>query len=369
MTTAPDILKKQYDDAIEVIGSGDKITSDLKSDETGHLDILLKYSEKRKAAMSVFITSLVYKILHPEQDIRNHQDSIANGYAGRTFDQSNITPFMKQCKFPAMASSGWLTRSFEQKTPFLKGYTGAITPKELKTSFLLLVDNIQNGADCTKYLNYILQGLIIKRNQQIIELAKPSALSISLILELLEKHFNSHYTAEGQARLPVLAFYAIYQCLMTDAKRFKDKTLLPIASHTSADLRSGRIGDIDIVTKDNKAFEAVEVKHGISITLQLVKDAYDKFQPTHVNRYYILTTADYPEKDEWDKIQAEIQKIKNVHGCQLIVNGIMPSLKYYLRLLENTAEFINNYVVLLETDAALKYEHKANWNKLISEMQ
>ena len=47
----------------------------------------------------------------------------------------------------------------------------------------------------------------------------------------------------------------------------------------------------------------------------------------------------------------------------------MTTLKYYLRLLDNTFEFIENYVNLLEADNALKFEHKERWNKLISEMR
>jgi len=84
-------------------------------------------------------------------------------------------------------------------------------------------------------------------------------------------------------------------------------------------------------------------------------------------RYYILSTAEI-HKDEAEKIAKEIQRIKNIHGCQLIVNGILPTLKYYLRLLDDTFEFIENYVKLLEEDNALKFEHKARWNALISEM-
>ena len=45
----------------------------------------------------------------------------------------------------------------------------------------------------------------------------------------------------------------------------------------------------------------------------------------------------------------------NVHARQLIVNGIMPTLKYYLRLLDDTFEFIEHYVKLLEDDKALKF--------------
>jgi len=360
-------LTDLYNDAMSVVGSKKEITSDLKPREQELLNLVLHYSEQAKAVLTVLITSLVYKSLNPEQDIRNHQASIKGGYSGRTFDAKYITPFMKSCKFPAMSDSGWLTRALEQKVPYDNNYSGAITPKELKPVFIALLDNVQNGADCKKYLSFIFQGLIIKRNKQTIDLAKPTTLAINMILDLLDKHFNGSYKAEGASRLPVIAIYAAYKCLINEAKRFENKELLPIESHTSSDKSSGRIGDIEIIDEKNRAFEAVEVKYGIQINLGLVKDAYSKFQTTPVDRYYILSTA-YPDKDELVKIDAEIKRIKNVHGCQLIVNGIMPTLKYYLRMLDDTFEFIDNYVNLLVADNALKFEHKERWNKLISEM-
>lgn len=365
--TPKELLTEQYNSAMSTVGSKDTITTDLKESEQELLNIILHYSEQAKAVLTVMITSIVYKTIHPEQDIRKHQVSIDGGYSGRTFDAKFITPFMKSCRFPAMSDSGWLTRALEQKVPYDKNYSGAISPKVLKPVFLELLDNIENGANCCKYLSFIFQGLIIKRNNQAIDLAKPTTLSIHSILELLDKHFNGSYKAEGASRLPVIAIYAAYQCLINETKRFENKQLLGIESHTSSDKSSGRIGDIDIIDEKKRAFEAVEVKHGIQITLQLVQDAYAKFQTTPVSRYYILSTA-LSNKDELVKIEAEIQRIKNVHGCQLIVNGIMQTLKYYLRLLNDSFEFIENYVNLLEEDKALKFEHKERWNKLISDL-
>lgn len=361
-------LSEQYYDAMKAVGSNDFITTNLNLKEKELLDVILHYSEQAKAVLTVLITSLTYKNLNPTQDIRNHQSSIIDGYSGRTFDAKNITPFMKIHKFPSMSESGWLTRALEQKVPYDKNYSGAISPKELKPVFLEIINNIENNADSKKYLNYLLQGLIIKRNKQNIDLAKPTTLSISSILILLQNHFNHSYTAEGASRLPVLAIYAAYQCLINETKRFENKQLLPLENHTSSDKRSGRIGDIDILNEKNWAFEAVEIKFGISINLQLVLDAYSKFQTTPVERYYILSTID-SNKEELNKIEEEIQKIKNVHGCQLIVNGIMPTLKYYLRLLSNTFEFINNYVTLIEEDKSLKFEHKEKWNLLIRDLK
>ena len=307
--------------------------------------------------MTVVITSLVYKIQNPKQDIRNHQTSIENGYSGRSFDSKFITPFLKSVKFPAMAESGWLTRSLEQKVPCDSNYSGAIRPTSLKTAFLETIDFIQKGNQLNDALSFIFQGLVIQRNSQQIELAKPLNLPIATIVDLLSKHFHAKYSAEGASRLPVLALYAAYQCLINETKRFKGKTLLPMESHTSADSRSGRIGDIDITDEKERAFEAVEVKQGITITPQLVKDAFEKFKTTQVNRYYLLSTAniDISQKDETDQ---EVDRIKNIHGCHVIANGLTQSLKYYLRLLSDTSEFIENYVNLIKNDTALKFEHK-----------
>ena len=361
------LLEQSYAAAMQLVASSEKITSHLSASEQVILDVVLKNAEQAKGVLAVLLTSIVYKTLNPQQNVTNHQSSIPGGYSGRTFDTQFITPFMKAHKFPAMAESGWLTRSLEQKVPYDKNYSGAINPPELKTAFLQILENLENKADSSAYLIYLLQGLILQRNKHEIDLAKPTALPIATILEVLELHFNAIYQAEGASRLPVLAIYAAYQALMQELKRFDAKLLLPIESHTASDRRSGRIGDIELVDSKQRSFEAVEVKYGIQINLAIVQTAFEKLKTTPVDRYYILSTVE-PKADEWKSIKAEIVKIKNVHGCQLIVNGIMPTLKYYLRLLSDPYEFVEHYVNLLEQDKALKFEHKERWNTLISDL-
>lgn len=362
-----EFLDKIYNESMQMVGSDDTIKSDLNQSITNHLGEILSRSESAKAVITVILTSAVYKILNPLQDIRNHQTSIPNGYSGRTFDSKYITPFLKKVKFPAMAESGWLTRSLEQKVPYDCNYSGAIRPDSLKTAFLETMDFIQRETNIDKVLSFLFQGLIIQRNAQKIDLAKPLNLPITTIIDLLSKHFDTKYSAEGASRLPVVALYAVYQCLVNETKRFEGKTLLPMENHTSADSRSGRIGDIDIIDEKDRVFEAVEVKHGISITAQLVRDAFEKFKTTQVNRYYLLSTANI-DASQADQINKEIERIKNIHGCHVIANGLTNSLKYYLRLLSDTSEFIENYVSLIETDTALKFEHKKEWNNIISQM-
>ena len=274
---------------------------------------------------------------------------------------------MKRVHFPAMAESGWLTRSLEQAHPYDLEYPGSIRPREIKTAFLSIVDQVQvQGVDAHDVLLYFFMLLIKQRDALNIELAKPHSLSISQIVKLLQKHFTYRYNCSGASRLPTLAIYAAYQCMMDQVARFAGKTLCPLESHNSADTQSGRIGDIDINNENGTAFEGVEIKHEIQITPQLVVDAYEKFKVYHTDRYYLLTTADMNGAD-WDAIDQEIQRIAQIHGCQVIVNGVYSTLKYYLRLMNDSAEFIDKYVELLKVDETVKFQHKSVWNEIISQ--
>jgi DNA (cytosine-5)-methyltransferase 1 len=108
--TPPELLSEVYNKAMSVVGLSGKNSTNLEQKSQDLLNIVLKYSEQAKAVLTVLITSIVYKAIHPNQDIRNHQASIEGGYSGRTFDSKYITPFMKLHKFPSMAESGWLTK-------------------------------------------------------------------------------------------------------------------------------------------------------------------------------------------------------------------------------------------------------------------
>lgn len=273
---------------------------------------------------------------------------------------------MKSVNFPAMKESGWLTRSIEQPHALTLNFSGDIKNAAVKAAFLQLIDKVQcHGTPAEEVLKYIFKLLIKQRDSMNIELAKPHSLSIADIIKLLEKHFTYHYTTPGASRLPTLAVYAAYQCIMGQVARYNGKTLCPLESHNSADSQSGRIGDIDINNDNGSAFEGVEIKHEIPITAQLVADAYEKFKVHNTDRYYLLTTANMDAAD-WEAIDNEVSRIAQIHGCQVIVNGVYTTLKYYLRLMNDPAEFIDKYVELLKHDDTVKFQHKTAWNELIS---
>lgn len=361
-------LNDLYNKALEKSTKNMPLYSELPDDFKTDIDTVVEFSESSKGVLAVTMTSLVYKALHHEQDVRCHQSSIEGGYSGRTFDTHYITPFLREKSFPNMAESGWLTRSLEQKAPYTMAYKGAITPPRLKRSFLMILDAVQSlpiGLDSA--IEYLLFQLIQQRDSKKIELAKPQNLSILTIMDILEEHFMYAYKGRGASRLPVLAFYAVYQLIVGEVKRYSGKKLLPLESHTSADVQSGRLGDIDIVDEQGDSFEAIEIKHEIPIDKEIVLRAKEKILPSCLNRYYILSTSHVKKEDELE-IQGILNQVKNTHGCQIVVNGVMPSLKYYLRLIENPNSFITNYVSLMANDDTVRFEHKEVWNRIISEM-
>ncbi len=72
------------------------------------------------------------------------------------------------------------------------------------------------------------------------------------------------------------------------------------------------------------------------------------------------------ENDKED-INQIIENIKNIHGCQIVVNGLIPTLKYYFRLIENLEDFINIYSNLIQIDSELKAIHKSKYNEFLKE--
>lgn len=364
--TPKELLRIHYEKAMLEASGQASVSTNLPGGLREQLDVIISHSENAKGVFTVVFTSVVYKLLHPNQDIRRHQASIEGGYSGRGFDTAYITPFLKEKRFPAMAESGWLTRSLEQKVPYDDGYPGAIKPESLKKAFLDSIAAIENdGQNREAILDYLMQASVVKRDRQDVLIATPQNLSITDIVSLLDRHFHNNYHCKGASRLPVLALYAVYKCLVGELRRYEGKKLLPLESHTSADARSGRMGDIEIDSQDGTPFEAVEVKFDIPVSFNIVETAVEKIGASKTSRYYILSTAGMVDDDK-QKIYDAVRQVKNTHGCQLVVNGVETTLKYYLRLIDRVPQFIDNYAHLLAIDKAVKYEHKAFWNRLVA---
>lgn len=297
-----------------------------------------------------------------------------SGYSGRTFDTKYVTPFLKS-KFPhfAMAESAWLTRSLEQPRPFTLNFPGKIRNPVLKAAFLKTLDRVQTNNDLAYKFLVAMIGLMLeaaeKDDSLFAQVQVESDITIAKIMDAISQHIRYKYGRGviGTARLPVLAIYSVYNLLLPDVKRYAGKILLPLESHTSPDSRSNSLGDIDVSNLDTTPFESVEIKHNKPITADMIGVVYRKIKNTEINRYYILTTSE-PNFDDYESIKQEIGKYRKVHPCEIVVNGVIPSLKYYLRLISNPQDIIGEYTKWLEFEyrraSGIKREHLQVWQEI-----
>jgi len=215
----------------------------------------------------------------------------------------------------------------------------------------------------------ILLGQVIQNTNfnkiEITKIENNTRLNIRVIVDCLEEHFNFNYKTHGASKLPVLAFYAIYQILIEEVERYKLCTLKNLASHTASDLTSRSAGDIEVFDENNKLFEAVEIKQGKKIDIQMIHIAKEKIVKYHPQRYCIFSSSDISSLDT-ELIDIKISEIAKKYGCQVIINGTIPTLRYYLRLITSLDNFINKYSRLIESDSELQVNHKIKWNEILS---
>ena len=147
--------------------------------------------------------------------------------------------------------------------------------------------------------------------------------------------------------MPVLAMHSVMTILARDVKRYENCTVLPRKRRSAAESRNALIGDIHIVDAEYRLFEGYEVKHNVPITSSLIQASFEKLRTTPVKKFYILTTYHH---DAYTEFEPDIQRVAREHGCELTVNGVDPTLRYYLRLIGSTREFVDAYVTHLETE-------------------
>jgi DNA (cytosine-5)-methyltransferase 1 len=365
-----EILDNTYKEASKL--NADNIPNIIRKD----IDIMTVNIENNKSLVSALTTSLLKKITTPEQDIRLHRTDFDNGYSARVLDTNITSPFFKDY-FPKYANkeSAFLTLATREEIKWTKqdGNNLKIKNEQLKEAFLNILYQIETfNQNPKKYLIYLFfrliklskadEALFLKTTQKKTE--NSANLNINIILSMLSKHFQ----IKKSSRLPVIAIYSIYEVIFDKFDRYKNKKLIPLQVHTSPDKHS--FGDIEIYTKDNKPFEIVEIKHNIAIDEYLIFDVIKKISKNEVDRYYILTTFQnsFKNSDEENKISEIILNIKKELGIDIIANGILTTLKYYLRFIDNYDDFLKCYTKNLISDAKVSTEtknfHIEEWNKI-----
>lgn len=335
----------------------------------GSLDALHARAQAASAVFTNIVTCLAIKSARPDSDMRYHQTQIQKdtdrsaGVNFRGISEDIVYPWLSRNRFEG-AKSGWQTRTLERPKPYTMTYDENIA--YVKTEFLAVFDEIEEHAQPAFYaLTYLIFKQVVRREEVRITLSIPKTQDIGTIVELFRLHFfRSYKGSKGASRLPVLALHAIYSVMVPELKRYAGKTVVALNAHSAADSQTGSIGDIEVSDNENaEIFEAVEVKHALPIVESIAADVQLKVMDKSIARYYILTTHQNCEPD--DGAKKIIENIKAVYDCQVIANGVMPTIRYYLRLLEDPSAIFPAYVELLQSDKALAHEHRTAWNDVV----
>jgi DNA (cytosine-5)-methyltransferase 1 len=321
-------------------------------------------SEGAKAAFTNVITGLAIKSAIPELDVRKYKVEMGAQFSHRRVSEEVVVPFLAAQEFVYAPSGGWQTRTLERTTPYTMDYPENIG--SVKKEFLAIYDEVsEKEADAAAALEYLFYLQMEMREKKRIRLATPQTGLIQTIIGLFESHFFYGYKGvSGASRLPVLAIYAVYEVLMAQFKRYDGMLLRPLQKHSAADEQTGAIGDIEVETPAHEIFEAVEIKHDIIIDGDIIDTAVRKFAPTGVKRYYILTS--HRDCRPSEDILAALKDKQERTGVQIIVNGVLPTVAYYLRLLDDPSKVFVHYTKLLESDGAIAFEHRQAWNNIVA---
>ena len=149
----------------EAEGIGNINEIELNSNQIKWVKDITDAEETSKGVFTALFSSITYKCLHPEQDVRYHKISLENGYSGRSFDTRFVTPLKSKQFYGAMKESGWLTRSIEQPYPFTLDFPGKINNKQVKNAFLQILNDIEeNNEDPHTYLKAIIKFSLLNKS-------------------------------------------------------------------------------------------------------------------------------------------------------------------------------------------------------------
>jgi DNA (cytosine-5)-methyltransferase 1 len=167
-----EILEKFYQQAIELIEN--QALSEIQEEIKVSLDIFIQKIETDKSLIQVIITTLLKKIIKPEQDIRLHMAKFPNGYSARVLDTKVTTPFFK-INFPRYANK----EVYEQA----RGIDDdTIIQKAFDENWILITSDKDFGEKVYRD-KYPHRGVILLRLEN-----ERSANKIYIIQQVLEQH-------------------------------------------------------------------------------------------------------------------------------------------------------------------------------------
>lgn len=255
------------------------------------LDIISKNISKSWSPFKATIVSVIAKIMYPDWDTRNHQIQIGGKYSLRKLDKCYVSNFLYKKGLYDTSTEFALTRSFEKAEPFNKEYSGMISPKECKTSFLNIVEVINTKKDIyllNDILVYLMTFLKNRKNTKttlknsiVVSSKSLNILDVSKLLDEINK------LGSGSSVIPVIIVHTLL-CII-QPYLWIGILMKPLKEHTAPDSHS--YGDIEGLDFSSKPKIVIEVKHKILINDTIIEIFDEKIKNNDVPLKFIITTA------------------------------------------------------------------------------
>ena len=362
-----DKIEKKLQECYEIAISDKEI--DFPNNIYSYLDDIFQNIDTASSGYLNLITCLICTSADNSIDPRYHRkpgngmpapDNPNAWFSGRTVSEKIIYPWMDRKGFRT-AKSGWQTRTFERPNPYTLEYPENIA--FIKEPFLQILDFASKNKSQSRYLiSYLLKKEIeyMKNKRLLAKNVSKNAIGNEVLIMDIIAALDKHFKSPNSAQLPVIAIYSLYQFLVKEVESYRNLKLKKLEKHQASDLRTGAVGDIELEDFEGDVIEGVEVKHRIEIDITILLRAKEKILKSKLKRYYILTTHQNCLTIYEDVLDV-IRQVYNNHGCQIIINGVLPTIKYYLRMFTDPNVFINNYSVNISNQSNVTTEQLQSW--------
>ncbi|MCS7065385.1 MAG: hypothetical protein NZL85_03810 [Fimbriimonadales bacterium] len=309
------------------------------------------------------------KAHRPELDIRKPFTEInePDAYSGRYYDENYITNFINKYQIPLNPTTAFLTPAFRTfNQPLFRHVRLSGRPRQIYDALLQLLDTVQSGTlSARELLIEAIRQLILLRNRRQQDIAtlqrevrlKRDNLTVETILRLLEQHLAS----PRSSRLPVLMVAAAYNV----AQAYLKKQLRPLQPHTAADIRTGVLGDLEIVSQDSQQLAIVYEMKTRHLTRGDLDRALQKVATTYsrIDQYVFITTT--PVESAVAEYAALLSKQS---GTEFMILDCLQFIKHFLHIFyELRIHFLDEYQRLLleEPESAVSYQLKQRFLELL----
>jgi hypothetical protein len=314
-----------------------------------------------RAGARLLMSCLLGKLDNPKVDLRKPYTEIGgdDSFSGRTYDERFLTSFISKYQLPLNPTTAFLTPTLRNiDHPLTINHELVGRPRDLYIKTIeLLEDVVTKKVTAEKVFVETLRVLILLRDEKLARIE--SLLStlqrvdgaLPLSSERIITLISQHLACKNASRLPVLVVVAAaYQTVGIKLQ----EEMLPLHSHTAADLQTGSIGDVEICLINEKSIvTAYEMKmrrvtrDDIDVAVSKLTKSKDK-----IHNYLFITT----EHIDLSVSEYASSLYEKTDGIEIAVLDCIGFLKHFLHLFHRVrVEYLNTYqkLVLNEPDSAI----------------